>query len=173
MTQSDVQLLCSAGTRSVSVVTLWKETSVLCLFRPSFCPGAARRCCLLVCLCVFCHSGFFRSLPAFSPTAFSFETLLYLTDIFRRRRQRGLHFSTLVFSRSQQNCSDGSLAFSSSLLSVFLVTEAAGSFYCKLGTFVQGDAQSGACGRTDSRDVCRLNSVFRIATQTNAIINAK
>lgn len=47
------KLLCSVGTRNVSVVTLWKETSVLCLFRPSFCSGAARRCCLLVSLCIF------------------------------------------------------------------------------------------------------------------------
>lgn len=30
------------GSDSLSAVNIWKETSVLSLFRPSFCPGPAR-----------------------------------------------------------------------------------------------------------------------------------
>lgn len=154
------KLLCSVGTRSVSVVTLWKETSVLCLFRPSFCPGAAWRCCLLS-----LHLSFWllQISACFLSHSLSFETLFYLTDIFRRSRQRGLHFSTLLFTfQTELFRRISHFLLLSLFLSVFLVMEVTGSFSACLELFLKGDTQSGADSRTDSRDVPRLDFVFSL-----------
>lgn len=159
-----------------------KETSVLFLFRPSFRPGAARRrrrpLIRLRVLLLF-HSGAVRSprLLRSHPPFFLLDSFVLEIFFDEEAVSEACTFLLPPFHLPDRTVqTDLFSPLSLSLFFLSLVTEVAGSFSASLELFLKGGAQSGAY-RTHSRDISRLNlfffSVFRIATQTNAIINAK
>lgn len=117
-----LKLFCrQVGLRQSHGGNLWKETSVLSLFRPSFWPGPvctawhSSGCWRLVCLYV--SSFWLLQISACFLSQPFLLTLLYLTDIFRWSCQWGLHFSTLYFNvlDRMQTTVNQSLAFSCAL----------------------------------------------------------
>lgn len=138
--QSEVNWNWSAGgwgSDSLSVVNLRMETSVLSLFRPSFWLGAA-------CtagrwsVSTFLHSGFFRSLPAFSHTAFPLDTFVLNRYFSMKLSMRpALFYSLFQCPWQDANCSNKSLAFSLCSHSCCCLSREAAEllFFCKLGTF--------------------------------------